>query len=145
MVTLPDLPVLVSSSSVTVILQWERKANLSRFEGSSSISSADYFGTGSNHNSSSGSHLTTPDLEDVKESVRQGVTKVAGKLSSLANGVMSSIQVSRWFYFSIYLSGSMTAVAVSHKPNTIPLCFSIDFVLYFSLSWLRVLLPSMFF
>lgn len=71
---------------------WERKANLSRFEGSLSISSADYFGTGSSHNSSSGSHLTTPDLEDVKESVRQGVTKVAGKLSSIADGVMSSIQ-----------------------------------------------------
>ncbi|PSN37667.1 ADP-ribosylation factor GTPase-activating protein 2 [Blattella germanica] len=62
-----------------------------QFEGSSSISSADYFGTG-NSNNSGGSHLTTPDLEDVKESVRQGVTKVAGKLSSIANGVMSSIQ-----------------------------------------------------
>lgn len=37
--------------------------------------------------------MNTPDLEDMKESVRQGVTKVAGKLSSLANGVMSSIQV----------------------------------------------------
>jgi hypothetical protein len=46
---------------------------------------------------------------------------------------------------SIYLSGSMTAVAVFRKPNAIPPCFSIDFVLYFSLSWLRVLLPSMFF
>ncbi len=32
------------------------------------------------------------DLDDVKESVRQGVTKVAGKLSSMANGVMSSFQ-----------------------------------------------------
>ncbi|XP_069696142.1 ADP-ribosylation factor GTPase-activating protein 2 isoform X2 [Periplaneta americana] len=76
---------------------WERKANLSRFEGSSSISSAEYFGTGSSHNSGGGaggggSHLSAPDLEDVKESVRQGVTKVAGKLSSIANGVMSSIQ-----------------------------------------------------
>lgn len=36
-----------------------------------------------------------PDLEDVRESVRQGVTKVAGKLSSLANGVMSSLQVEK--------------------------------------------------
>lgn len=33
-----------------------------------------------------------PDLEDVRESVRQGVTKVAGRLSSLASGVMSSLQ-----------------------------------------------------
>jgi ADP-ribosylation factor GTPase-activating protein 2/3 len=64
-----------------IVLQWERKANLSRFEGSSSISSADYFGTGSSHNGGGGSHITTPDLEDVKESVRQGVTRVAGKLS----------------------------------------------------------------
>lgn len=81
-----------------IILQWERKANLSRFEGSSSISSAEYFGTGSSPNSGGGSHLTTTDLEDVKESVRQGVTKVAGKLSSIANDVMSSIQVSKETY-----------------------------------------------
>lgn len=33
-----------------------------------------------------------PDLEDVRESVRQGVTKVAGRLSSLASGVMTSLQ-----------------------------------------------------
>lgn len=39
-----------------------------------------------------------PDLEDVRESVRQGVTKVAGKLSSLANGVMSSLQVNIIIY-----------------------------------------------
>lgn len=37
-------------------------------------------------------HYSGPDLEDVRESVRQGVTKVAGRLSSLANGVMSSLQ-----------------------------------------------------
>ena len=35
----------------------------------------------------------TPDLDEVKESVRQGVTKVASKLSSLANDFASSIQV----------------------------------------------------
>lgn len=77
-------------------LQSERKSNLSRFEGSSSISSAEYFGRGESipgGGGGYGSNLQAPDLEDVKESVRQGVTKVAGKLSSLANGVMSSIQV----------------------------------------------------
>lgn len=37
-------------------------------------------------------HYSGPDLEDVRESVRQGVTKVAGRLSSLASGVMSSLQ-----------------------------------------------------
>ncbi|XP_014245018.1 ADP-ribosylation factor GTPase-activating protein 2 [Cimex lectularius] len=74
--------------------QWERNSNLSRFEGSTSISSADYFGRNECNNRSSGlaSQIQTPDLDDVRESVRQGVTKVAGKLSSLANGVMSSIQ-----------------------------------------------------
>lgn len=75
--------------------------NLSRFEGSSSISSADFFddGTGSGqrklnrHGAGLSSSISAPDLDDVRESVRQGVTKVAGKISSLANGVMSSIQV----------------------------------------------------
>ena len=32
-------------------------------------------------------------MDDVKESVRHGVTKVAGRLSGMASGVMSSIQV----------------------------------------------------
>ena len=43
---------------------------------------------------------------------------------------------------SISLSGFLTAVAVSRKPNAIPVCFSIDQVLNFLLSWLLVLLPS---
>ena len=32
-------------------------------------------------------------MEDVRESVRQGVTKVAGKLSNMASGVMTQLQV----------------------------------------------------
>lgn len=32
------------------------------------------------------------DLDDVRESVRQGVNKVAGRLSSLANAAVSSLQ-----------------------------------------------------
>jgi hypothetical protein len=48
-------------------------------------------------------------------------------------------------YLSIYLSCFITAVAVFRKPNTIPLCFSIDLVLNFLLSWLLVLLVAMFF
>lgn len=39
-----------------------------------------------------GVNFQTPDLDDVKESVRQGVHKVAGRLSTLANDVMSSLQ-----------------------------------------------------
>uniref|UniRef100_A0A0A9WLG0 ADP-ribosylation factor GTPase-activating protein 3 n=1 Tax=Lygus hesperus TaxID=30085 RepID=A0A0A9WLG0_LYGHE len=75
---------------------WERNTNLSRFEGSTSISSADYFGRNEGGNRPGNQNLLNniqaPDLEDVKESVRQGVTRVAGRLSSIANGVMSSIQ-----------------------------------------------------
>uniref|UniRef100_A0A182Y170 Uncharacterized protein n=1 Tax=Anopheles stephensi TaxID=30069 RepID=A0A182Y170_ANOST len=85
---------------------YERSANLSKFQGSTSISSADYFGHGSSSSmgSSGGGggrpggsrgpalQYNGPDLEDVRESVRQGVTKVAGRLSSLASDVMNSIQ-----------------------------------------------------
>ncbi|KAK4885893.1 hypothetical protein RN001_002164 [Aquatica leii] len=69
---------------------YEHQANLSRFQGSSSISSSEFFGN--TKENVAGAKFQTPDFEDVRESVRQGVTKVAGKISSLANGVMSSIQ-----------------------------------------------------
>lgn len=73
---------------------WEQKSNLSRFEGSTSISSADYFGRNEQTHQRGyiSSQLQPPDLEEVRESVKQSVTKVAGKLSSLASGVISSIQ-----------------------------------------------------
>jgi len=74
-----------------------KDANLNRFQGSASISSDMYFNrettgsTGGMSRSSSYS-LQTPDMEDVKESVRQGVSKLGGRLSGMASGVMSSIQ-----------------------------------------------------
>ncbi|XP_040571750.1 ADP-ribosylation factor GTPase-activating protein 3 isoform X2 [Lepeophtheirus salmonis] len=64
-------------------------ANLNRFQGSNSISSADYF---NRTEVTPGSRIQSPDMEDVKESVRQGVTKVASKLSGMASGVYSQIQ-----------------------------------------------------
>jgi len=86
---------------------YERRANLARFEGSSSISSSDYFGDGRGGGGSSSSSnssnvggrnrnnaptFTGPDLDDIKEGVRASVTKVAGRLSNIANGVMNSLQ-----------------------------------------------------
>ncbi|KRK02501.1 uncharacterized protein Dyak_GE19496, isoform C [Drosophila yakuba] len=73
-------------------------ASLNRFQGSRAISSSDYFGDGSSGgsggNRASSVNFSTPDLdvESVKESVRQGVHKVAGRLSNLANDVMTSWQ-----------------------------------------------------
>jgi len=58
------------------------------------------------------------------------------------------VQMTVHFDIFIYLSGvffSLTAVAVFRKPNATPLCFSVDLVLNFLLSWLLVLLPSTFF
>ncbi|RWS16508.1 ADP-ribosylation factor GTPase-activating protein 2-like protein [Dinothrombium tinctorium] len=71
---------------------FERRTTLSRFEGSSSISSDDYFGRKTDK--SRQSSIAATNLYDIKEGVKDGVTKVAGKLSNLATGVMSSLQVS---------------------------------------------------
>ncbi|KAH8364050.1 hypothetical protein KR084_001933 [Drosophila pseudotakahashii] len=73
-------------------------ASLNRFQGSRAISSSDYFGDGTPGGSAgsrgSSVNFSAPDLdvESVKESVRQGVHKVAGRLSNLANDVMTSWQ-----------------------------------------------------
>jgi len=84
------------SSDMVFGQQEEAGPDLSRFQGSSSISSAQYFGREEQTSYGSGgygaSSITTPDMEDVKESVRQGVTKVAGKLSGMASGVMTQLQ-----------------------------------------------------
>jgi ADP-ribosylation factor GTPase-activating protein 2/3 len=72
-------------------LQPAPDANLSRFQGSASISSAEYFGR--EEGNSAGRGITTPDMDDVKESVRQGVSKVAGRLSGLASGALNQLQV----------------------------------------------------
>jgi len=78
----------------------DRDANLTRFQGSTSISSDMYFNrdTASGGMSRSASsyasygNIQAPDMEDVKESVKQGVSKVAGRLSNMASGMMNQIQ-----------------------------------------------------
>ncbi|PVD27924.1 hypothetical protein C0Q70_10499 [Pomacea canaliculata] len=78
------------------------KQNLARLEGKSGISSDDVFGTGRQTTSRS-SYSSTPDLQDIKDGVRQGITKVAGRLSTIANGVVSSLQI----LSSVYFIGSL--------------------------------------
>lgn len=62
---------------------------MSRFSGSDAISSDAYFGR---EQSRSGGRQAA-NLYDLREGVRDGVTKVAGRLSSLATDFMSSVQV----------------------------------------------------
>lgn len=68
--------------------------NVSRFEGSSSISSDDYFGR-SNINNSGGrsiaSNFNSTNLYDLKEGVKDNVSKFAGHLSNLANDVVNTL------------------------------------------------------
>lgn len=80
------------------LLQFETKQNLQKFQGSNSISSDDYFGDNSSKNRS---YNSGPDLQEIKDGVRQGVTKVAGKISSIASGVMTSLQVSIYIVISL--------------------------------------------
>ena len=70
---------------------------MTKFDGEKGISSADFFGGGpgsSGASRRSDNYDTGPDLAEIKDSVKQGVHKVAGRLSNIANGVMNSIQVS---------------------------------------------------
>jgi len=74
-------------------------ASLNRFQGSRGISSDMYFNReGVNKNTSMSMvqsyvpSIQAPDMGEVKESVRQGVSKLGGRLSGMASGVMSQIQ-----------------------------------------------------
>ena len=70
---------------------------LSKFQGSTSISSEDYFGDGKTTKSNYSSSNLTPDISVIKQDLKDGVTKVAGKLSNMASNVMSSLQVCFFF------------------------------------------------
>ncbi|KAI1301577.1 Fringe glycosyltransferase [Halotydeus destructor] len=80
---------------------YERRSTLSRFEGSGSISSDQFFnrqtsqsqGGGGGYSSSGyGSSMSGANLYDIKEGVKEGVSKVASRLSSMATDAMSSLQ-----------------------------------------------------
>lgn len=75
-------------------VQNDRNNAASRFQGSTSISSEDYFGDPNRKQTkSTGVNYQGPDLATMKADFKEGVSKAAGRLSSLANSVMSSIQV----------------------------------------------------
>ncbi|XP_022111411.1 ADP-ribosylation factor GTPase-activating protein 2-like [Acanthaster planci] len=65
------------------------KSNLDRFAGKSSISSSDFYG---DQSSSRSSYSSGTDMAAIKDGMKDSVTQVAGRLSRMANGLMSSIQ-----------------------------------------------------
>jgi len=77
----------------------EARSRSSKFEGSSAISSSDYFGDGNsttNHHNNASSLLSSmssqsPDMQQLKE----GVRNVAGKLSNMANNLYNTIPINR--------------------------------------------------
>uniref|UniRef100_A0A665TXM9 ADP-ribosylation factor GTPase-activating protein 2 n=1 Tax=Echeneis naucrates TaxID=173247 RepID=A0A665TXM9_ECHNA len=72
--------------------EYDAKTRLESMSGSTSISSADLFGEGSDHKGrTSGFDSMLPSGPDIAQ-FKQGVKTVAGKMAVLANGVMNQIQ-----------------------------------------------------
>ncbi|XP_063326302.1 ADP-ribosylation factor GTPase-activating protein 2 isoform X2 [Pelmatolapia mariae] len=72
--------------------EYDAKTRLESMSGSTSISSADLFGDGSDHKGrASGFDSVLPSGPDIAQ-FKQGVKTVAGKMAVLANGVMNTIQ-----------------------------------------------------
>ncbi|KRZ69307.1 ADP-ribosylation factor GTPase-activating protein 3, partial [Trichinella papuae] len=77
---------------------FEVQSNLSRFQGSSAISSSDLFQNDPNRatggkisNYAQSVSMQLPDMADIKDSVKQGVAKVTGKLAMLSSNFSSYI------------------------------------------------------
>ncbi|KAI2807716.1 ADP-ribosylation factor GTPase-activating protein 2 [Blomia tropicalis] len=70
---------------------FDDRNNSRRFEGSRGISSDDYFGRSTDRDVSMGSNFNSVNMYDIKEGVKDSVTKIAGRLSNIANDVVKTI------------------------------------------------------